>query len=162
MKAIALCGCDQVLYQQSAQPLALPLFMYGYGAFAQEAAGNTGIPTDPDLAQLPICMDQGNVGFTLVMIHWHMLRIQARDTATEPGNKAETPGLEGDRAEKAAVSFAVFLAQGADQYGSAVRKLFDPMFARVWLFGLLPVHVASRSPDRCLPELLYRAGRRRF
>jgi hypothetical protein len=107
-------------------------------------------------------MDQGNVGFTLVMIHWHMLRIPARGTAAEPSDEAETPGLEGDRAEKTAVPFPVFLAQGADQHSSAVRKLFDPMLACVWLFSLLPVHVASRLSGRCLPELLYRAGRRRF
>ncbi|EJT85796.1 hypothetical protein PPS11_03900 [Pseudomonas putida S11] len=92
MEAIALRGRDQVLHQQPAQPLALPFFIYGYRAFALEAAGNTGIPADPDLAQLAICMDQGNVGFALVMIHWHMLRIQARHTATESGNEAENAG----------------------------------------------------------------------
>ncbi|MCY1462848.1 hypothetical protein D9M71_806620 [compost metagenome] len=80
-----------MLHQALAQPLALPVFADRHCTFAPRTTRYACIAADADLLQLTVYMNQGDIGHALVIVHGHVLRVQARQAAAEPGNETKTP-----------------------------------------------------------------------
>ncbi|MNC74213.1 hypothetical protein D3C75_1255290 [compost metagenome] len=79
------------MHQALAQPLALPVFADRHCTFAPLTARYARIAADADLLQLTVYMNQGDIGHALVVVHGHVLRVQARQAAAESGNEAKAP-----------------------------------------------------------------------
>ncbi|MNL16701.1 hypothetical protein D3C87_1377530 [compost metagenome] len=99
-----------------------------YGTFTLLLAGGR-VSADADLDELPVVMDQGDIGHALPVISVHQLLEHAVAGLVDLRQKAHVPRLGGQALDKRVFTLAIFFRQRPDQHMAAVFECFNPVLS---------------------------------
>lgn len=97
-----------------------------YSAFTFMLAGGC-VTANTDLDQLPVVMDQGDIGHTLLVVGVHQLIEHRGAGFSDMREKAHVPGFGGQPFDEYICTVAVLLRQWPDQHMASVLERFNPM-----------------------------------
>lgn len=112
-KAVFAGRLDQMFHQQCAHTQVLPFIGDRYGSFTLMLASGR-VTADADLDQMPVLMDLGDIGHTLVSIRVHQL-IEHRSTGfVDLREKTHVAGLGRQPFDECVFTVAILLCTAVD------------------------------------------------